>query len=70
MQPGLSIARARHYNVDAFWHALRRAINVYHADRQHWEKMQRTGMELDFSWQRSAVEYVQMYQTAIDRMSG
>jgi starch synthase len=58
------------YNTDAFWHALSRAIYVYNTDKPHWEKIQRTGMALDFSWERSAVEYEQMYQTAIGRNSG
>jgi len=41
--------------------ALRRALAIYH-NPEHWRGMQQRGMALDFSWERSAIEYAQLYQ--------
>ena len=44
--------------------ALARAIEVYrHAPL--WKKLQRTGMAVDFGWQRSAEEYVSLYESLL-----
>lgn len=43
--------------------ALDRALRVY-AQRQEWIEIQRSGMRKDFSWSRSAVEYVELYERA------
>jgi starch synthase len=48
--------------------ALRRALAAY-ADREQWLAMQRRGMALDFSWERSAREYVRQYQRLISEAS-
>ncbi len=55
------------YNEDAFWHALQRAIYVYNVDPPRWHKMQKMGMMSDFSWDRSAETYAQLYEWAIAR---
>jgi starch synthase len=44
----------------AFIKALRRAITHYNSQIA-WQAMQQNGMALDFSWQRSAVEYARIY---------
>ena len=41
--------------------ALNRAIAVY-ADRRQWQTLQSAGMQQDFSWDRSAREYVKIYE--------
>lgn len=41
--------------------AVHRAILVY-ANRPRWQKLQRQGMQHDFSWERSAREYGALYQ--------
>ena len=41
--------------------ALRRAIAAY-TNREDWQARQRCGMQQDFSWQRSAEAYAQIYQ--------
>lgn len=33
------------------------------SDRSEWKKLQLRGMQMDFSWQRSAIAYAQLYQT-------
>jgi starch synthase len=55
------------YNADAFWQALQRAIYVYNVDKPRWQTIQQNGMSADFSWQRSASGYQQLYEWAIAR---
>ena len=55
------------YTADAFWYALQRAIYVYNADKPRWQAIQKNGMTADFSWQRSAQGYEQLYQWAMAR---
>jgi starch synthase len=46
--------------------ALGRALRVY-ADRQAWGALQSRGMHSDFSWTRSARQYLDLYRTLLDR---
>ncbi len=55
------------FNTEDFWHALQRAIYVYNMDKPLWRQIQETGMKSDFSWERSAVGYQQLYEWAIAR---
>ena len=41
--------------------AIRKALSLY-ADRKKWRKIQLNGMAEDFSWRRSAAEYIDLYQ--------
>jgi starch synthase len=58
------------FSVDAFWQALQRAIYIYSVDRESWRAIQRNGMNEDFSWERSALGYQQLYEWALARMRG
>jgi starch synthase len=58
------------YSADAFWHALQRAIYVYNVDQSAWQQVQRNGMRADFSWNRSALGYQQLYEWAMARTRG
>jgi starch synthase len=40
--------------------ALLRALQVY-GNRDDWQKLQQRGMQQDFSWDRSAREYLALY---------
>ena len=51
----------RDYRPDALLEALTRALTVY-ADRRKWKALQLAGMQQDFSWDRSAGEYVKIYE--------
>jgi starch synthase len=55
------------YSEDALLHAVKRALALFRDDPAQWEKLVRHAMEIDFSWARSAVEYIQLYQEAISR---
>ena len=45
---------------EALVEALRRALAIY-PERAKWRKLQRNGMEQDFSWSRSASQYASLY---------
>jgi starch synthase len=63
----------RDYSGDAMLEAVRMALRAYgdaspHAGLQYsdqWVRRMRRGMEKDFSWNRSAREYVELYQRLI-----
>jgi starch synthase len=44
--------------------AILLALRVYR-DREEWTGLVRRGMQQDFSWQRSAKQYVELYQRAL-----
>ncbi len=43
--------------------ALYRAVGVYYDDKKAWDQLITRDMEADFSWDRSAQEYVDVYRT-------
>ena len=51
------------YTVDAFLAATERALAVY-ADSPAWERMVAHDLALDWSWDRSAQHYVELYRQA------
>ncbi|MBI3318439.1 MAG: glycogen synthase [Candidatus Omnitrophica bacterium] len=52
------------YQSGALVEALKRALSVYR-EKPRWEEIQRRGMTADFSWKRSAGEYLQLYRKLI-----
>jgi starch synthase len=54
------------YTPEALLEALGRALTAY-ADRRRWRALQRAGMREDHSWNRSAREYVTIYERAIKK---
>jgi starch synthase len=46
---------------EALAEAIRRALALY-PDRPRWQELQRQGMQMDFSWEKSAREYGLLYQ--------
>ena len=46
--------------------AIRRAVAAF-ADKPLWEAMMKRGMAEDFSWEKPAAEYVQVYQRVLER---
>ena len=54
------------YTPTALRNALSRALSLYR-DRHMWRALQRAGMAQDFSWDRSAKEYVKIYERVLER---
>lgn len=52
------------YHPDALLDAVQGALAVWENPRA-WRRLQRNGMRKDFSWERSAAEYVKMYKRVI-----
>ena len=50
------------YDPKAFWKALNRAIETYRKKKDVWREMQMSGMKKDFSWDRSATKYAEVYE--------
>ena len=57
------------YNRDVFAETTERAIKTY-GDKNVWSKLMQNGMTCDFSWNRSAAKYVDVYRRASERISG
>jgi starch synthase len=50
------------YTVDAFLDAVQRALALYWGQPPVWQQVARTGMEQDWSWDRSARAYEALYR--------
>ncbi len=51
------------YAAPALIESLRRALDVY-VTKKRWQALMRSGMKQNFSWERSAAEYVKVYRKA------
>lgn len=58
------------HTVEDFWQALQRAMYIYNVDRENWREIQEQGMAADYSWERSAQGYEELYEWAIARVRG
>jgi starch synthase len=56
----------REYHPRALWGALLRALEAYR-DRAAWTAMMKRGMAIDFSWDRSAAGYEEVYRRVAAR---
>lgn len=52
------------YNAHAMLHTIRRALEGY-SDKIGWAILRKRAMECDYSWGRSANEYIKLYKTLI-----
>ncbi|MFO0878531.1 MAG: glycogen synthase GlgA [Gemmataceae bacterium] len=50
------------YTSEAFAEALKRALHLLRDEPDTWRTIQRNGMRQDWSWERSAAEYVALYR--------
>lgn len=48
------------YNAHDMLDAIRRALSLYN-DNDKWEKLMKNAMGMDFSWNASALKYIEMY---------
>ncbi|HEY4722018.1 MAG TPA: glycosyltransferase, partial [Anaerolineae bacterium] len=67
VQDGVTGFSFYNYTADDFWQTLQRAIFIYRVDPKVWRRIQFNAMSADFSWQRSALGYQQLYEWAIAR---
>ena len=47
---------------------FKQALNIY-KDKPAWLKLRRTGMQQDFSWEKSAAAYLQLYEKTLNAMT-
>jgi len=52
------------YNAHEMLHTIRRALEGY-ADKEGWAILRKRAMECDYSWGRSANEYIKLYKSLI-----
>jgi starch synthase len=57
------------YKAGAFLGAIQEALTLYR-DKEAWTDLMQNGMKEDFSWDRSARRYLQIYQTLIRKKKG
>lgn len=53
------------YNADDFYWAIQRALNLYHNHPDEFYALQKTDMEQDFSWDKPAGKYMELFQRMI-----
>jgi len=56
------------YSAEAMLAALRRALRLY-GDRDRWRRLVANGMEQDWSWGRSARQYLEVYKKAREKLA-
>jgi len=54
------------YDSKEFFNQIKVAIGLY-SQPQHWRQLLRNAMTSDFSWQRSAKAYLQLYRKALEK---
>lgn len=52
-------------NAQDMLDAIGRAVDFYH-EKEHWDTMVQNAMKADFSWKKSAKEYMKLYQGLLD----
>ncbi len=48
-------------NAGDMTHVLREAVDLYHGDKKAWKALQKNAMTADFSWNKSAGAYLEIY---------
>ena len=49
------------YNAHEMLHTIQYAMSVYYGKKDAWNRLVRQGMEQDFSWEKSVLEYGKLY---------
>ncbi|MCG2701310.1 starch synthase, partial [Candidatus Parcubacteria bacterium] len=49
------------FDADSLYQALEKALFVYYKNPKIWRQLQVNGMKKDFSWDKSAKEYLELY---------
>ena len=53
------------YNGEDFYASLKTALNLYHHDRTGFHALQKRDMEQDFSWNKPAKRYMELYEKMV-----
>lgn len=53
------------YNAHEFLFAVQRAVKIYYADKPGWDRIRQNALKSDFSWDRSANTYIEMYESLL-----
>ncbi|OAI54257.1 glycogen synthase [Planctomycetaceae bacterium SCGC AG-212-F19] len=53
------------FSGPAFQAAVQRAVEMYRTQPEEWLRLQRNGMQQDWSWNRSAAEYEKVYSSLV-----
>lgn len=56
----------KNYNAHEMLNIIRYSLQVYYDRRQEWEAMAERAMQQDFSWERSAGEYENLYKKILE----
>lgn len=54
-----------HYNAHEFLFTVQRALRIYKSDKQVWANLRQKAMERDFSWEKSARAYKEIYESLL-----
>ncbi len=54
------------YKPESFLAAIRKAVDLFQ-DAEVWKKLVANGMKADFSWDRSAQKYLELYHTVMEK---
>ncbi|MFD0694736.1 glycogen synthase GlgA [Paenibacillus sp. GCM10027628] len=54
------------YNAHDMLHTIRRAVFFYKNDRESWLRIQQNMKKCDFSWKKSAQQYISLYKETIN----
>jgi starch synthase len=52
---------------DAVLNTIRWALDTYHNRPEAWQRMQKRAMQREFSWEKSAGQYVDLYHKALSK---
>ena len=55
----------RSFGAASLTKTVRRAMRAFRKSRADWRRMQRNGMATDFSWERSAIRYIDVYRSVL-----
>jgi len=53
------------YNAHELLFAVQRAVRIYYANKSVWESIRQNALTSDFSWDRSANAYIEIYESLL-----
>ncbi|MDP3899713.1 MAG: glycogen/starch synthase [bacterium] len=53
------------FDSDALYRILAKALHIYYSKPKQWKKLQVNGMKRDFSWKKSAGQYLKLYKKLV-----